>query len=53
LNDYFRCVGRAGDVNRTLWFAKNVSANISLCRDAFIAVMQAAEVRKLDDPSYT
>jgi hypothetical protein len=34
-----------------LWFAKNVSANMSLRRNAFIALMQVAEVRKLDDPS--
>ena len=36
-----------------LWFAKNASANISLRRNAFIAVMQAGELRNLDDPSHT
>jgi hypothetical protein len=34
-------------------FAKNASAGIVLRRNAFITVMQAAEVRNLDDPSDT
>ena len=36
-----------------LSFAKNASAYMSLRRNAFITVMQAAELRDLDDPSYT
>src|SRR5215471_6222084 len=36
-----------------LWFAKNESAGIALRCNAFITVMQAAEVRNLDDPSDT
>ena len=38
---------------RSLSFAKNASAGIALRRNAFITVMQAAEVRNLDDPSDT
>ena len=41
-----------GDVQgKDLSFAKNASANITLRCDAFIAMMQAAELRDLDDPS--
>src|SRR5262245_33298693 len=36
-----------------LSFAKNASAGIALRCSAFITVMQAAEVRDLDDPSDT
>ena len=36
-----------------LSFAKNASAGIALCCNAFITVMQASEVRNLDDPSDT
>ena len=42
-----------GLVSCYLWFAKNASANMSLSRNALIAVMQAAELRDLDDPSHT
>jgi hypothetical protein len=35
-----------------LSFAKNASAGIALCR-AFVTVVQAAEVRNLDDRSDT
>jgi hypothetical protein len=38
---------------RTLSFAKNVSAGIALRRRAFVMVMQATEVRNLDDRSDT
>ena len=37
----------------TLSFAKNSSADMSLRHNAFITVMQAAELRDLDDPSRT
>ena len=36
-----------------LSFAKNAAAGIALRCNAFITVMQAAEVRNLDDPSDT
>jgi hypothetical protein len=36
-----------------LSFAKNAFAGIALRCNAFITVMQAAEVRNLDDPSDT
>ena len=38
---------------RYLSFAKNAFAGIALRCNAFITVMQAAEVRDLDDPSDT
>ena len=38
---------------RVLSFAKNAFAGIGLRCNAFITVMQAAEVRNLDDPSDT
>ena len=34
-------------------FAKKASADMSLCCNAFITVMQTAELRDLDDPSGT
>ena len=34
-----------------LWFAKNTAAGILLRCNAFITVMQAAELRDLDNPS--
>jgi hypothetical protein len=35
------------------WFAKNASVGIALCCNAFITMMQAAQLRNLDDPSHT
>ena len=39
--------------DQALSFAKNSSADMSLRHNAFITVMQAAELRDLDDPSRT
>src|SRR6266700_4846370 len=40
-------------LRKELSFAKNSSADMSLRHNAFITVMQAAELRDLDDPSRT
>jgi hypothetical protein len=39
--------------NRSLSFARNASADMSLGSNAFITVMQTAQVRDLDDASDT
>ena len=47
------CVRRSFEIllELALSFAKNVSVSMTLCCNAFITVMQAAEVRDLNDPA--
>src|SRR5215469_11443421 len=55
LRDYgakaFRGNGLVMEYIEGLSFAKNAPGSITLCCNAFITVMQAAEVRDLNDPA--